>query len=1128
MRLGHSRSANHAASLVLSVGLLLVAIAGCGGGSSGTDPLKVLKSISASPAQASVSVGTTEQFTATATYSDGSTQDVTQSATWSDANSKVATITSTGMATAVASGSTTVTAMMDGLSASATLTVPATPKTLASIAISPADPSLIAGSTQQFTATATYSDNSTADVTKTVSWTSSNPAVATISSTGLATAVAAGSVTIAASLDSIGGSAPLSVSAPARTLTSIALTPGSATIAIGATQQFLATANYSDGSTSNVTASATWSSSATTVATINPAGLATAVTAGSATITATLNGVSGRATLTVPPPAKTLSSITVLPATASSVAGATRQFSATANYSDGSNSDVTGTVTWISSNPAAATVSSTGLATAVAAGSATITASLNGIQGTAVLTVTPALTSISVSPNPIAIAAGATQQFTATAKYSDGSTQNVTATATWSSSNTAAATINSTGLATAVATGSVTITASFNGISGSATLNVNGITSISISPQPASFAMNATQQFTATATYTDGSTSNITSTATWSAANTMVATITSSGLATGVAAGSTTITASFDGTTGNLPITVTIPAGAGVNIPTWHVDTLRSGLNPGEVALTPANVAPKTFGKLFSYLVDGYAYAEPLLISNVTINGSAHNVLYVATENDSVYAFDADNYGTGAPLWKTSLLQSGERPAGGTVQPYQGITSTPVIDPSTNTIFVVSEQTSSTNGTTYRLNALNITTGAQQQAPVNITASVPGTNSTAVNGTVSLAPGCVQRAALLLSQGTIYIGIGSCHSGWLVSYSESTLTQTGVFNASPNIDGEGTYGGAGGVWMGSGGPVADSAGYIYISTGNGPWNPTQGSYGDSILKFSPTPVNGMLQLVDYFTPEDYGYMNCEDSDLASGGLLMIPGSGQVIGGGKMGRIYLVNTANMGHEQALDAGVVQRLFVEQGISGSQAYPSSCTDSDASGNPLPNGQTWYVGGPNDTNGDTTNGINSYEIFGTSAYFNGAIYLGVTPTTTTNPVGVVRRFTYTPGSSSATGQLAAEESSPLGLTQQQPENTRGTTPFISANGTSDGILWTIDQGQPLQTPAPGGPTNAVLYAYDATNLSNMLYGSDTNPGDQAGYGIKFTSPVVANGKVYISTGHDLTTVANPQGEIDVYGLK
>jgi uncharacterized protein YjdB len=991
-----------------------------------------------------------------------------------------------------------------------------TTKVLSSIAASPTTANLAVGASQQFTAQATYNDGSTADVTSSAAWTDANAKVATITSSGMATAVATGSTTVTATMGALSGTATLTIAAPAKTLASIAVSPATATIATGATQQFAATATYSDGSTANVTTSAAWVSSKPAVATINAAGLASALSSGSTTVTATLTGVSGTAAVTVPqpPPPVTVTSIAVTPPTASIAAGATQQFVATATYSNGTTGNVTTTATWTSSKPTVATVAS-GLATAVAAGSTTLTATLNGINGTATLTVTPILTSISVSPAAPSISVGATQQFAATGTYSDGSTKPLT-TATWTAANPAIATISASGLATAVASGGTKITASSNGISGSTTLTVSGLT-VSVSPNTATFAIGATQQFTATATPAGGSPTDVTATAQWSTANGAVATVASGGLATGVAAGSTTVTASYNGITANATITVTVPANAGVNIPTWHVDNNRSGLNSRETSLTPTNVAAGTFGKLFSYLVDGYAYAEPLLISNVTVNGAVHNVLYVATEYDSVYAFDADTYGTGAPLWKTSLLQSGETPlTGASVQPFQGVTSTPVIDTSSNTIYVVSAQKSSANGTSYRLNALDITTGQPKQTAITITASVPGTNSTNVNGVVSLPAGCVQRAALLLANGTIYIGVGSCHSGWLLSYNEQTLQQTGVFNASPNMDGEGTYGGAGGVWMGSGGPVADGAGNVYISTGNGPWNPTQGSYSDSILKFSPT-----LQLLDYFTPEEYGYMNCEDSDLAAGGLMMIPGSGQIVGGGKMGKIYLLNTAGLGHENVKDTGALQRLYVEQGIESSQPYPTSCTDMDSSGNPLPGGKTWYVGGPNDTNGDTSDGINSYEIFGTSAYFNGSMYLGVTPTTANAPVGVVRQFTYAaPGVLTATQVFTS-----LNLTQQQPENTRGTTPFISSNGTNDGILWTVDQGQPLQSPQ--ATTNATLYAYDATNLSNELYSSSTNSGDQPGIGIKFTSPIVANGKVYISTGHDPVTASQPRGEIDVYGL-
>jgi hypothetical protein len=461
--------------------------------------------------------------------------------------------------------------------------------------------------------------------------------------------------------------------------------------------------------------------------------------------------------------------------------------------------------------------------------------------------------------------------------------------------------------------------------------------------------------------------------------------------------------------------------------------------------------------------------------------------VYVATQQDNVYAFDADNYGSGTPLWQVSLLQTGETPVTtGEIQPYEGVTSTPVIDLTSNTMYVVSVQVMAGSKPTFRLNALNILTGAQKfGGPVTIKASVPGTASDAVNGVVTLPSSCIQRAALLLVNGTVYIGFGSCHSGWLLAYNAQTLSETGVFNASPNLDGEGTYASAGGVWMGSGGPVADSAGNIYITTGNGPWD-GKTAWSDSILKF-----NAQLQMEDYFTPDDYQYMDCADGDLAAGGLLLIPGTSQLLTGGKGGKLYMVSTANLGQEQANDAGATQTLWFEDKLS--PPYSSSCTDET---------------------GVNTTDINSYEIFGTAAYFNGSVYLGVTPTSTNAPAGV-GQFAYS-------GTLT-----PVAYTTPSiQENTRGTTPFISASGTSNGILWMIDTGQPLQSPETS--TKATLRAYDPTNLSNELYNSGVNSGDVPGYGIKFSSPIVANGKVYISTGHDPVTVTNPQGELDVYGLQ
>ena len=624
-------------------------------------------------------------------------------------------------------------------------------------------------------------------------------------------------------------------------------------------------------------------------------------------------------------------------------------------------------------------------------------------------------------------------------------------------------------------------------------LNVSAgksITSIAVSPKPATATMGSTTQFKATATYSDSSTADLTSTATWSVANTAVATINGSGLALANAAGSTTVTATLNGISGNTPFTATIPAASAVNIPTWHADSNRSGLNAGEIALGSSNVSPGTFGKVFTYLLDGYAYGEPLLMSNVAISGGTHNVLYVATEHDSVYAFDSDNYGKGAPLWQVSLLKPGETPiTAGVIHPFQGVTSTPVIDPATNTIYVVSAQTASNGSSTFRLNALDITTGAQKfGGPVTISASVPGTNAEAVNGVVSLTTACTQRAALLLANNSVYIGFGNCHSGWLLAYNARTLAQTGVFNASPNLNGEGTFGGAGGVWMAGGGPAADSAGNIYVVTGNGPWD-GKTSFSDSVLKFNAT-----LHLEDYFTPADYQFMNCDDADLASGGLMLIPGTTEAIAGGKMGELHVLNASNLGKEQAGNAGALQTLLFEGDISA--PYPSTCTDSTGA-------HTAY--------------ISSYEIFGTTAYFNGAVYLGIEPTSPNVPSGI-RQFTL------SGGMLGPGAITSPGIQQYTP----GTTPFISANGTSQGILWMIDPGQPLQNGGKNPPTSAILRAYDATNLSSELYNSSVNTGDIPGYGIKFTSPVVGNGKAYISTGHDLTTAANPQGEIDVYGLK
>ena len=524
------------------------------------------------------------------------------------------------------------------------------------------------------------------------------------------------------------------------------------------------------------------------------------------------------------------------------------------------------------------------------------------------------------------------------------------------------------------------------------------------------------------------------------------------------------------------------PVSGQVSVPTWHMDNGRSGLNDQETLLKPANVQSGKFGKLFSYIVDGYLYAQPLYDSGLNINGAKRNVVFAATEYDSVYAFDADNFGDGTPLWKTSLLQNGETPQhGGNPKPWIGITSTPVIDLHSQTMFVVSAQ-QGVGEPFFRLHALDITSGRERTgSPVVINASAPGTNSDSANGTVSLTSACLQRTALLLDQGTLYFGFSACHSGWLLSYSAADLKQMGVLNMSPNDDGYGTYGGAGGVWMGGGGPVADGDGFVYVTTGNGPYNGST-AWGESVLK-----LDSHLNIVDHFTPYDWAFLQCKDLDLSGGGAMLIPGTTQLLAGGKGGKIYVVNATKLGGVKANDAGASQTLWFNN-----DHYPAQCTNTKT-------GEVYSTE------------IAGYQIFSTAAFFNGSVYLGTT-------AGPVEQF------SNASGQLTFTSSTDA----QIADGTYGTTPFISANGTSDGIVWMLDHGAPIQDPINPTPSNAILRAYDASNLSLSLYDSSRDPADMPGYGIKFTSPIVANGRVFIGAAHDTLSSAKPQGEIDVYGLR
>ena len=703
---------------------------------------------------------------------------------------------------------------------------------------------------------------------------------------------------------------------------------------------------------------------------------------------------------------------------------------------------------------------------------------------------TRSLSSISVSPNAEFLAANATQQLTVTGTYSDGSQANVTRSATWSTSNTSVAAVNTDGLLTAVGAGTAVITANVGSVSATASATVNAtqktLNSIAISPSQLTLPQGSTRQLSVTGSYSDGTQSDLTSSVNWSSSNTAAVTVAASGLLSAAGTGLATVTASFDSVTAGLGVVVN---GTGANVVTWHYDNGRTGLNPNETTLTAANVAPSTFGKLFSYMVDGYIYAQPLFVSNVSIARTSHDVVFVATENDSVYAFDANQYGDGTPLWMVSLLQTGETPQPPkAIAPYQGITSTPAIDLNSNTMYVVTAQKAAASSF-FRLHALDLSTGAEKfGGPVVISASVPGTNG-AVNGVVSLTTACIQRSALLLANSTVFIGFGGCSSGWLLSYDAHSLTRVGVFNTGPTADVYGQYGGGGGVWMGAGGPVADANGGIYITTGDGTYDGST-NFGNSALKF-----NAQLQLLDHFTPYTWALQQCTDSDLDGGGVMLLPGTSEILIGSKNGKMFLLNTANLGGMQANDAGATQWLWFEQDLA--PAATTTCTDDH--GNVL----TGQTGG--------------YQIHGTAAFFNGAAYLGAMPVQAPIP-GPLRQFIY------GNGQLTP---GPVTAENIQP-GSYGTTPVLSANGSSNGIVWVLDHGAPLQNFDKLPVTSAILRAYDAANFPVELYNSSQNASDAAGLGIKFTSPIVANGKVFIGTGHDPVTIPHPQGELDVYGLK
>jgi hypothetical protein len=591
--------------LATTAGVGSTTVSASGGGVTGETTLTVtdatLVSIEVSPVNASISNGSTQQYTATGLYTDNSTQDVTAQVTWASSDHAVAMVSNAtgtkGLAAAAALGSTTVSATSGDVTGEATLTV--TAAALVSIEVSPAAPSIPNGSTQQFTATGVYTDNSMEDVTAQVTWASSDGAVATVSnaagSKGLATTAAAGSTTVSATNGDVTGETTLTVTAA--TLVSIEVLPAASSLPNGSTQQYTATGVYTDDSTQDVTTQVTWASSDSAVATVSNAagskGRATAATLGSTTVSATSGDVTGETTLTVT--AATLMWIEVSPATPGIPNGSTQQFAATGFYTDNSTQDLTAQVTWASSDGAVATVSnaagSKGLATTAAVGATTVSATSGDVAGETTLTVNDAaLMWIEVSPATRSIPGGATQQFTATGLYTDNSTQDLTAQVTWASSDGAVATVSNAagaqGLATAAASGSTTISAISGDITGHATLTVTDpvLVSIDVSPLAPGIMNGSTQQFTATGLYTDDSTQDLTAQVIWASSDGAVATVSNSvgsiGLATATAVGSTTVSATSGDVTGEAILTVT-PVVLTVDQMVAALLTAVTGVGPG-------------------------------------------------------------------------------------------------------------------------------------------------------------------------------------------------------------------------------------------------------------------------------------------------------------------------------------------------------------------------------------------------------------------------------------------------------------------------------------------------------------------------------------------------------------------
>jgi len=584
----------------------------------------------------------------------------------------------------------------------------------------------------------------------------------------------------------------------------------------------------------------------------------------------------------------------------------------------------------------------------------------------------------------------------------------------------------------------------------SATITVTqGTLNVAISPKRAAVTLTQVQQFNATVANDPANAGVVWSVDGNNGGSATIGTVSSAGLFTpGTQAGVHTVAAT---SVSNASVNVSAPVAVTdlTGVFSYHYDSQSTGQNTKEYALTTSTVNPSTFGLLFNCPVDGFMFASPLYAANLTIGAQTRNVVFVATEHNSVYAFDADSPSC-VQLWKTNFLSSGVT----TVAPADtgdgvslvvefGISGTPVIDPATNTLYVAAN-TKETVGTGcsptlpcyfYRLHALDLITGAEKfGGPVLVAA--PNFNPLAH----------LQRPALLLNNGTVYIAFGShadlnTYQGWVMGYNASTLAQNFAWPSTVPTGGNNQ----GAIWGSGNPPVVDASGNVYVVTGNGQWDGTQ-NYSDSVVKLSSAG-----SVLDYFTPFDQTTLNVNDIDLGSSGAMILPDSVAsaahphvMIVTGKIGVIYLLDQTNLGKFHSGSNQDLQEVVL---------------------------------GFNLTSAD--NGF-----YGQPAYWNGNLYAVIV-------ADFLRQFPISNAAIASTASSVATKLYPY----------RGATPSVSANGSTNGIVW-IEDANPYLFNGP-----SILDAYDASHVATQLYSSPTNGTGAACSASKFIVPVVANGKVYVS---------------------